>query len=77
MELQDLGWSAFFADAFSHHEANGLIPARVAARHHGPCELLTARGRLGGVPAGKLDEDELPAGTPPRRPRAITARASC
>ena len=61
MELQDLGWSAFFADAFSHHEANGLIPARVAARHHGPCELLTARGRLGGVPAGKLDEDELPA----------------
>ena len=40
--------------------SEGLIPARVAARHHGPCELLTARGRLGGVPAGKLDEDELP-----------------
>jgi ribosome biogenesis GTPase len=38
-----------------------LIPARVAARHHGPCELLSARGRLGGVPAGKLGDDELPA----------------
>jgi ribosome biogenesis GTPase len=32
----------------------------VAARHHGPCELLTARGRIGGVPAGKLDDDALP-----------------
>jgi ribosome biogenesis GTPase / thiamine phosphate phosphatase len=60
VDLQDLGWSAFFADAFAHHEANGLIPARVAARHHGPCELLTAHGRLGGVPAGRLDDDELP-----------------
>ncbi len=60
MDLQDLGWNAFFADAFAPHEANGWIPARVAARHHGPCELLTARGRLGGLPAGKLDDDELP-----------------
>jgi ribosome biogenesis GTPase len=60
VDLQDLGWDAFFADAFAPHEANGLIPARVAARHHGPCELLTAHGRLGGVPAGKLADDELP-----------------
>jgi ribosome biogenesis GTPase len=60
VDLQDLGWNAFFADAFAPHEANGWIPARVAARHHGPCELLTARGRLGGLPAGKLDDDELP-----------------
>jgi ribosome biogenesis GTPase len=60
VDLQDLGWSAFFADAFARHEANGLIPARVAARHHGPCELLTARGRLGGMPAGKLSDAELP-----------------
>jgi ribosome biogenesis GTPase len=60
VDLQDLGWNVFFVDAFAPHEANGLIPARVAARHHGPCELLTARGRLGGVPAGKLADDELP-----------------
>jgi ribosome biogenesis GTPase len=60
VDLQDLGWSAFFADAFSRHEADGLTPARVAARHHGPCELLTARGRLGGVPAGHLTDAELP-----------------
>jgi ribosome biogenesis GTPase len=61
VDLQDLGWSAFFADAFAPHEANGLIPARVAARHHGPCELLTAHGRMGGMPAGKLSDEDLPA----------------
>ncbi|MEA2494354.1 MAG: ribosome biosis GTPase / thiamine phosphate phosphatase [Thermoleophilaceae bacterium] len=60
MNLKDLGWDAFFADAFAPHDANGLIPARVAARHHGPCELLTERGRLGGMPAGRLSEDEMP-----------------
>ena len=61
MNLQDLGWDAFFADAFRPYEGDNLIPARVAARHHGPCELLTELGRLGGVPAGKLGDDELPA----------------
>jgi ribosome biogenesis GTPase len=60
VDLHCLGWSAFFADAFVPHEQDGLIPARVAARHHGPCELLTAHGRLGGVPAGKLGDAELP-----------------
>ena len=61
MNLQDLGWDAFFADAFRPYENDNLIPARVAARHHGPCELLTELGRLGGVPAGKLGDDQLPA----------------
>jgi len=61
LDLQDLGWDAFFADAFRPYEDDNLIPARVAARHHGPCELLTELGRLGGVPAGKLGDDELPA----------------
>ncbi|MGB2876146.1 MAG: ribosome small subunit-dependent GTPase A [Gaiellaceae bacterium] len=61
MSLQDLGWGEFFADAFQPYEHDNLIPARVAACHHGPCELLTELGRLGGVPAGRLNEDELPA----------------
>ena len=61
MNLQDLGWNEFFEDAFRPYEQDNLIPARVAARHHGPCELLTELGRLGGVPAGRLGEDELPS----------------
>jgi ribosome biogenesis GTPase len=61
LNLQELGWDAFFADAFRPYENDNLIPARVAARHHGPCELLTELGRLGGVPAGRLQDDELPA----------------
>lgn len=60
MNLQELGWDAFFTDAFRPYENDNLIPARVAARHHGPCELLTELGRLGGVPAGRLADDELP-----------------
>ncbi len=61
MNLQDLGWDAFFAEAFQPYEDDNLIAARVAARHHGPFELLTELGRLGGVPAGKRGDDELPA----------------
>ncbi|HEX2045651.1 MAG TPA: ribosome small subunit-dependent GTPase A, partial [Gaiellaceae bacterium] len=38
-----------------------LIPARVAVRHHGPCELLSEQGPLGGLPAGHLADADLPA----------------
>jgi ribosome biogenesis GTPase len=61
LNLQELGWDAFFQDAFRPYENDNLIPARVAARHHGPCELLTELGRLGGVPAGRLGDEELPS----------------
>jgi ribosome biogenesis GTPase len=60
LQLEDLGWDAFFADAFRPHEAEGLVPARVVARHHGPCELITEHGRIGGLPAGKLEGLDLP-----------------
>jgi len=61
LNLEELGWDAFFADAFEPHEKDNLIPARVSARHHGPCELFTELGPMGGVPSGKLADDELPA----------------
>ena len=60
MTLAELGWDESFADAFEPYEKIGLIPARVVARHHGPCELLAEEGPLGGLPAGRLAEDELP-----------------
>src|SRR5215218_7049556 len=58
--LASLGWDSSFADAFRLFESAGLVPARVAVRHHGPCTLLAERGALGGMPAGRLLEDELP-----------------
>jgi ribosome biogenesis GTPase len=61
LNLEDLGWDATFAEAFEPYAGDNLIPARVSARHHGPCELFTERGPMGGLPAGKLSEDELPA----------------
>jgi ribosome biogenesis GTPase / thiamine phosphate phosphatase len=60
LQLEDLGWDASFADDFEPYQQQGLIPARVAARHHGPCELLTEQGRIGGVPAGRLEGLDLP-----------------
>jgi len=60
MTLSTLGWDEFFENAFEPYERAGLIPGRVAVRHHGPVELYTERGRLGGIPAGRL-EDGLPA----------------
>jgi len=60
LTLQDLGWDAFFADAFEPYAGRESIPARVVARHHGPCELLCELGRLGGMPSGKLARAELP-----------------
>lgn len=60
LALEDLGWTPFFAEALALHD-DTLIPARVGRRHHGPCVLLTAEGEIGGIPAGRLPEDGLPA----------------
>jgi ribosome biogenesis GTPase / thiamine phosphate phosphatase len=61
LTLEELGWSAFFADAFEPYNSDGRTPARVAVRHHGPCELLTEQGPLGGISSGRLEAIELPA----------------
>jgi ribosome biogenesis GTPase / thiamine phosphate phosphatase len=61
LNLEELGWDAFFAEAFEPYEKDNLIPARVSARHHGPCELFTELGPMGGLPSGKLSDEELPA----------------
>ena len=61
MTLAALGWDAAWEDAFEPYDRDGVVPARVAIRHHGPCVLQTEDGPLGGMPAGRLGEDDLPA----------------
>jgi ribosome biogenesis GTPase len=60
-DLQDLGWDSSWLEEFEPYAHDQVIPARVAVRHHGPCELLTERGPLGGLPSGRLTDAELPA----------------
>lgn len=59
-DLHDLGWDSSWTEEFEPHARENLIPARVAVRHHGPCELLTEQGPLGGIPSGRLTDSELP-----------------
>jgi ribosome biogenesis GTPase / thiamine phosphate phosphatase len=61
LNLEELGWDAFFAEAFEPFGKDNLIPARVSARHHGPCELFTELGPMGGILSGNLSDEELPA----------------
>ncbi len=60
-DLHDLGWDPSWHETFEPYAERQLIPARVAVRHHGPCELLSERGALGGLPAGHLTDAALPA----------------
>ena len=46
MTLAELGWNAFFADAFEPHREQNLRPARVAVQHRGAYVLFTEEGEL-------------------------------
>jgi ribosome biogenesis GTPase len=61
VNLAQLGWDTSWQEVFEPHNRDGIVPARVGIRHHGPCVLLTEDGQIGGIPAGKLLEEELPA----------------
>jgi ribosome biogenesis GTPase len=61
LQLSQLGWDASWEAAFEPYKQDGVVPARVGVKHHGPCVLLTEQGEIGGIPAGKLREEEMPA----------------
>ena len=50
--LEQLGWSAFFAELFAPYAAKGLAPARVAVQHKSRYDLYTERGTMSGQLAG-------------------------
>ena len=55
--LRELGWNAFFDDAFSPHAADSLVPARVAVQHRGSYVLYAEVGEIWADVAGRLRGD--------------------
>ena len=53
-DLPHLGWRPFFADAFAHHAAAGLEPARLCSEHRGGYVVLSPRGEQPARISGKL-----------------------
>ena len=81
--LEALGWSPFFAEAFTTYEPDGLVPGRVAVQERGGVVLFTAGGTvralLGrGTPpvAGDWVAAELLAGEDRALVRAVLPRRS-
>jgi ribosome biogenesis GTPase len=54
MDLNSLGWNAFFEEAFDKYRAEGWQPARVAAEDKHSYVVLTADGELPASVAGRL-----------------------
>jgi ribosome biogenesis GTPase len=52
--LEELGWTAELAQAFSPHAGPGAIPGRVAAEHRTGYEVLATTGPFLGELAGRL-----------------------
>lgn len=65
-ELEELGWSPFFAEAFAALGAPGLAPARVVAAHARLLRVRAASGERLAEPSGRLrhsarNPESLPA----------------
>jgi ribosome biogenesis GTPase len=65
-ELEELGWSPFFAEAFVALGLDGLVPARVVAVHTRLLRVRSALGERLAEPSGRLrhsarDPERLPA----------------
>jgi ribosome biogenesis GTPase len=66
VDLAELGWDAQWADEFRQHEANGLVPARIAIEFNHIYRAATAGGDVQVQLAGRLKHaatgrHELPA----------------
>ena len=54
MDLNRIGWSAFFAEGFQTFSEAGFEPARVAVEHRGGYELYAVRDELTAEVSGKF-----------------------
>jgi ribosome biogenesis GTPase len=64
LELQALGWDPAWEAAFEQHCAPGLVPGRVAVRHRGAYDVLTAEGEVRARITGRLRSESSPADLP-------------
>jgi ribosome biogenesis GTPase len=53
-DLEDLGWDAFFAEAFREHAGRGCVAGRVASAEREVYLVWTAAGEVRADPAGRL-----------------------
>jgi ribosome biogenesis GTPase / thiamine phosphate phosphatase len=63
-ELQKLGWSAHFEEAFAPYAQESLVPARVAVQHRGAYVVCAGLGELTAEPSGKLWHEAGDGGLP-------------
>ncbi len=54
MELASLGWNSFFADAFTEHQKQGLVPARVVTEDKHFYTVVGEMGDLLAVVTGRI-----------------------
>ena len=63
-ELEALGWSAEFDEAFAPYAGDGLVPARVAVQHRGAYVVYTETDDLPAEPSGRLRHEAEEGGLP-------------
>ncbi len=54
MKLEELGWSAYFEEAFQNYLDLGFIPARITAQHVNLYTAMSEQGELEGKVTGKF-----------------------
>ena len=65
MNLSDLGWNPFFAEAFVQYEGKDLIPGRVVVIHKDGYIIHTEQGEFKASAAGKMRyESSMPSEMP-------------
>ncbi len=62
--LETLGWSPELTEAFAPYAAEGLVPARVSARHRSGYLVFTAPGEIPAEVSGKMRHEAEVSGFP-------------
>ena len=62
MQLEQYGWSDFFAERFAAHTADGLEPARVSVEHRGGYRVHSLHGELAAEVSGRFRHEAISSG---------------